>query len=336
MKRILYIGNNLKTKNANISSIQVLGGLMEREGLKVHYASSKANKVLRLLDMIYTVLLLCRRIDYVIIDTYSTHNFYFALIISQLCRILRIKYIPNLNGGNLPARLEKNNFLSRLIFNNSYLNVSPSHYLKDAFSRYGYENVRYIPNTIEITKYKFEIRSFERIKMLWVRSFSQIYNPEMAVHVLRKLIDLGFDSELCMVGPDSDGSLQKVKSLSKKLDVEVKLTGKLKKSEWIELAKDYNVFINTTNFDNTPVSVIEAMALGLPIVSTDVGGIPYLINDHLEGVLIEADNADSMVQAILNISFNKEFAENIAKNARRKVEQFDWEVVKHAWLEVLA
>lgn len=335
MKRILYIGNNLRTKNANISSIQLLGGLMEREGIKMYYASSKVNKAFRMMDMIYSLVKLCRQIDYVIIDTYSTHNFYFALIISQLSRLFGLKYIPNLNGGNLPARLKKNTYLSKLIFKNAYLNVSPSHYLKDAFSRHGYENVKYIPNTIEIKNYQFEVKSFEKIKMLWVRSFSQIYNPEMAIHVLRKLRDLGFDAYLCMVGPDSDGSLQKVKALSKELGVDVTFTGKLTKPEWIALAKDYNIFINTTNFDNTPVSVIEAMALGLPVISTNVGGIPYLINDRLEGVLVEANNVESMVQAILNIAMDSNYANELSKNARRKVEKFDWEVVKHAWKKVL-
>ena len=64
-------------------------------------------------------------------------------------------------------------------------------------------------------------------------------------------------------------------------------TGKLSKQEWRDLSKDYNVFINTTNFDNTPVSVIEAMALGIPVVSTNVGGLPFLITDKVDGVLVE-------------------------------------------------
>ena len=55
----------------------------------------------------------------------------------------------------------------------------------------------------------------------------------------------------------------------------ITITGILRKAEWIELSKDYDVFINTTNVDNMPVSVIEAMALGMPIVSTNVGGIPF-------------------------------------------------------------
>ena len=61
-------------------------------------------------------------------------------------------------------------------------------------------------------KYQFEERNFEEIKLLWVRSFSKIYNPELAIKVLKTLIDEGIPASLCMVGPDSDGSLKKLKS----------------------------------------------------------------------------------------------------------------------------
>jgi glycosyltransferase involved in cell wall biosynthesis len=292
-------------------------------------------KVIRLADMILSLLRHIRHVDYVLIDTYSTLNFYFALIISQLCRLFDQKYIPNLNGGNLPARLKKSPRCSAMIFNNAYVNVSPSFYLKNAFYDLGYKNVEYIPNTIELKNYKFELRTFEKIKMLWVRSFSHIYNPELAVRILRKLNDLGFEAELCMIGPDSDGSLAKVKKLAAKLNTDVTFTGKLSKKEWIKLAANYNVFINTTNFDNTPVSVIEAMALGLPVVSTNVGGIPYLIEDHMDGVLVEKDNLDGMVEAVLNLTFDENFTEKIVRNAREKVEQFDWQVIKSTWFEIL-
>ena len=138
-----------------------------------------------------------------------------------------------------------------------------------------------------------------------------------------------------MVGPDSDGTLKEVKKLVKLNKLNVKFTGKLPKSEWITLAEDYNIFINTTNFDNTPVSVIEAMALGLTIVSTNVGGMPYLIENNEEGLLVEPNDAKAMAKAIINLFKNPDSAKRMSLNARQKVEQFDWEVVKHRWLDIL-
>ncbi|MBT8287504.1 MAG: glycosyltransferase family 4 protein [Bacteroidia bacterium] len=335
MKNILYIGNNLSSKSSNISSIQVLGGLLEQEGFHLRYASKFQNKALRMIDMIVCVIKFCRRTDYVIIDTYSTHNFYYALVISQLCRVLHIEYIPNLNGGNLPARLENNPKFCKLIFRNALINVSPSYYLKDAFADYGYNNVRFVPNSIEISNYKFTKRSYDAIKLLWVRSFSKIYNPQMAIRLVKGLQDLNLNCELCMVGPDSDGSLKQVRKLADKLQVEVRFTGKLTKKEWIKLSEDYNIFINTTNFDNTPVSVIEAMALGLPVVSTNVGGIPYLISDRHDGLLVEKDDLEGMLKGVIYLYNNPATADEIGRSARNKVEQFDWQRVKNRWLEIL-
>lgn len=335
MKQLLYIGNYLKSKHTNLASIHILGGLLEREGYKVYYASKRVHKVLRLLEMIWACVFYAPRINMVLIDAYSTHNFYFALVTSQLCRLFRLKYLTNLNGGNLPARLKAHPKMSGLIFKHAQANVAPSLYLKAAFESYGYSNILYIPNTIELSQYPVVSKRYTEIKLLWVRSFSQLYNPQLALYVLKTLKDKGYTAELCMVGPDSDGTLKKVKTLAQQLELPVRFTGKLSKAQWIALSKDYNVFINTTNFDNTPVSVIEAMALGLPVVSTNVGGMPYLITDQKEGLLVAPEDAEAMVAAIIRLCEDATLREELIKNARLKVAQFDWEVVKKAWAEVL-
>jgi len=335
MKRILYIGNKLQNKTSNLSSIHTLGPLLEEEGFKVCYASSKSNKVARLLDMVFTFFRRAYQINVVLIETYSTHNFYYALIISQLCRVFKVDYIHSLNGGNLPARLQKHPVLSGMMFNNSKCNISPSKYLMNSFKEYGYDNVRYIPNTLNIENYKRLEKDFSCPKLLWVRSFSKIYNPKLAIKVLKQLKISYPNATLCMVGPDSDGTLKKVKKLANGLGLSVVFTGKLTKHQWIAQSKDYNIFINTTNFDNTPVSVIEAMALGLPVVSTNVGGMPFLIDNNYNGVLVEPNDEDQMVNAILDVLHDAKKRNEIIAIARLKVEEFDWETVKKLWFEVL-
>lgn len=336
MRKILYIGNNLNNKKSNTSAIQVLGALLEKEGYLLYYASSKTNKVLRLLDMVKSCVSLSKKVDYVLIDTYSTTNFYYALIVSQICNFLKLKYIPILHGGNLPSRLESSPFLSELIFKKAYKNISPSLYLLEAFKKKGYENVTFIPNTIEIKKYAFTKRNLETVDLLWVRSFSKIYNPSLAIKILKGLKKEGVPATLCMVGPDSDGTLQEVKQLAEELQVDVVFTGKLTKEEWISLSKNYTLFLNTTNFDNMPVSVIEAMALGLPVVSTNVGGLPFLIKHKEDGLLVEKENVAGFVAAIKGIVNAPKEVEIMASNARKKVETLDWEIVKMKWFKVLA
>jgi L-malate glycosyltransferase len=335
MKKILYVGNKLSNKNTNVTTIETLGKLLTIEGYQLYYSSSKKNKAIRLLDMMYATIKYAKTVDYVIIDVYSTLNFWYAIIISQLCRILNLKYIARLHGGNLPSRLIKNPFLSNLIFKNAYKIVAPSGYLMDAFSKNYSENLIYIPNTIEINKYAFFNRNIIDPKLLWVRSFSKIYNPKMAIKVLSELKKEFPNPQLCMVGPDVDNGMEQCKLLAKELNVEVFFTGKLTREEWISLSKEYTIFINTTHFDNTPVSVIEAMALGLPVVSTNVGGIPFLLKNNENALLVDDDDTNAMVNAIKRLCNSAELKDAIVIKARAKVADFDWEIVKSKWIEIV-
>lgn len=334
MKSLLYIGNQYNNKG-NQSSIDILGQLLKEEGHYVFFASNKKNILIRLFHMLWACLNYRRKVDVVLIDTYSTLNFYYAFFVSQLCRLLKLKYISILHGGNLPERIKTSPKLSKAIFNHAYKNIAPSKYIKSNFESLGYTNIVCIPNSIELNNYVFQERSFDTVKLLWVRSFSKIYNPILAIKLLKSLRDINIDAELCMIGPDGDGSMQEVIDYANELNVEVTLTGKLSKKEWIERSRDYNIFINTTNFDNMPVSVIEAMALGLPVISTHVGGMPFLIEDNYTGILVEPDSVKAFIKAIKRLLNSPKESKMMTLNARKVAEQLDWNIIKTQWEKVL-
>jgi len=332
---LLYIGNHLTNKTGYNSVIAVLSNLL-KEKYDVKVASNKLNKFLRLLDMCWKTIRLKNKIDYILIDTFSTSSFYYALIVSQLARFFKIKYIPILHGGNLPYRLEHSRSLSQMIFSYSYINVAPSQYLKSIFERKKYK-VLFIPNILTITDYSFKFRESIKPNLLWVRAFDKIYNPLMAIEVLKNLKDLYPTAKLCMVGPFKDNSYQDVldKIDCYKLNDCVEITGVLSKIEWIKKSEDFDIFINTTNFDNTPVSVMEAMALGLPIVSTNAGGLRFLIKDKEDGILVAKNDFKQMTKEVVKLIKTPLFANKLVMEARRKVELFDWNNVKEKWYEVL-
>lgn len=336
MKQILYIGNNFTERSRYHSSLTTLSDLLISEGYKLTITSNKVNKILRLLDMCWTVILNRNKIDYLLIDTFSTSNFYYAFCVSQIARIFHLNYIPILRGGNLPYRLKDSPRLSMMIFNNSYSNVAPSMYLKSEFELAGYKII-FIPNTIKIHESKFKKRSELSPKILWVRAFDKIYNPQMAIKVLFELKKKYTNANLTMVGPEKDGTLELTKQLITELGLvnNIELTGVLSKEEWQKLSVNFDIFINTTNVDNTPMSVIEAMALGLPIISTNVGGLPFLIDNYHDGILVGKDDVDEMSNAIIGLIDNQSKAFELALNARLKVESFDWNKVRNKWLNLL-
>ncbi|SDS00769.1 glycosyltransferase family 4 protein [Gramella sp. MAR_2010_147] len=334
-KRILYIGNDLQVNSFTVTYISFFSKMLRKEGYKVRTASTRNNKALRLAEMLGLIAKYKNSTDIVLIDTYGAMNFYYAYLAGKTCKMFNLEYIPILHGGNLPDRLENSQKFSQSLFRGSKANIAPSKFLYDIFQSYGFKNTQVIPNAIRTDKYPFLQRKEFRPKLLWVRRFQERYNPLMALKVLLKLKQIYPRASLCMVGPEKDGTMISCKKLAKKYDLDVRFTGKLKKKHWAELSKNYDFFINTTSIDNTPISVIEAMSLGLAIISTDVGGMPMLINNNEDGILVPEEDESAMVNAISKIVEDPSKGERLCLNAREKVESFDWNNIKDQWNEVL-
>ena len=337
MINILYIGNVLSQHGYTKGVIETLGPQLESIGFTVFYGGTKKNPVFRLFQMLGKIITLRNKIQFVLIDTYSTSAFWYAWLSGLICGCFRIKYIPILHGGDMPVRLHKSQLATKNLFNHSFANVAVSGYLKDAFDQFGFFSI-IIPNNIEISRYPFKNRELIAPKLLWVRSFHSQYNPNLAADVLSLLLETYPNSELCMVGPDKDGSMEEFKEYAKYLGVleSVKITGVLPKEDWLKLSTQYDFFINTTNVDNTPVSVIEAMALGMCVVSTNVGGIPYILKNNQNAKLVDKNNALGMSNAIVHLLQNPKEAKTLSTNARHTAMNFDWDIVKLKWIELLS
>lgn len=335
-KKFLYIGNKLSRYGFTPTGVETLGTKLA-EVCDLTTVSNKINIFTRLFEMFW-ILFKGRNIySLVLIDTYSSKAFFYAILCSIICRFLKIKYIPILRGGDLPYRLKKSPYLSKQIFKYSYLNISPSNYLKNIFYKYDFK-VKFIPNFIDIDKYPFLLREICSPKIFWVRSFHEVYNPQMAIYTLSELLKEIPDSSLCMVGPDKDGSLDKCKILSKRLGIseKVKFTGILSKKDWTLLSEQYDIFINTTNQDNHPVSVIEIMALGLPIISTNAGSLSSLHEDQIDALMVEKNDYFEMKNKIVSVLKNKKLAKKLSRNSRYKAERYDWTILKNEWLKVFS
>lgn len=333
---ILYIGNKLAVHGRTPTSIDTLGPLLEREGHTLYYASNKLKQSARLRDMLYSTWKYRKKIDLVLIDTYSTTAFYYAWLAAKMCRWFGIKYIPILHGGNLPARFQSSPQKCKAVFGNSITNIAVSDYLLSYLGKAGFKGT-VIENSICLGEYNFKHRTRLQPQILWVRSFHETYNPQMAVHLVHELKPQYPDAQLTMIGPDIDGSMEKCKLLSAELGIERQIifTGKLSKEEWTKLAQEKDIFINTTNYDNLPVSVLEVMALGLPVVSTNVGGIPYIITHKQNGLLTNADDVTEMASAVTLLLGDSSMASTISNNAREYVERYSWDIIKIKWQNLL-
>lgn len=338
-RRILYIGNCLSKHGFTPTTVETLGNSL-KETHSVKQVSSAKNPFLRLIDMLWSCLTIKKKNAVAIIDTYSTSAFRFAYFSARLLNIRGIPYITNMHGGNLPNKAKSDNAKVAWLTRNAHRNVCPSGYLKHELEKLCPGDFNIIPNSIEIGAYIFKHRKSvgKNLNLLWVRSFHETYNPLLALDVLTILKSkYEQDCMLTMVGPDKDGSMGKFKTKAQELNIshQIEITGKLSRNEWLTLGSNHDVFINTTNFDNTPVSVIEAMALGLPVVSTDVGGLPYLIEHNTTGLLTNPGDAEAFATEIVRLAEDSNLISKLSKNGRDYAETLDRKPVVANWNTLL-
>lgn len=332
---VLYFGNMLSRHGKSPALMElVVPRLIEYVNIKAY--SNKKRQLSRLIEMIYALWRNRKKCTLVFIDTFSTNAFWYCYILAMMCRIFRIPYLPVLHGGLFEQRLIRTPRLCKQVFAHSATNLSPSFFLKQLFEKYTYKVV-HLPNFIELENYPYKIRTIIKPKLLWVRAFHEIYNPFMAISAVKLLKNKFPDVLLTMVGADKDGSMQKAKKMSVNLDIHEHLlfTGYLSKDEWINLSKDYDFFLNTSTADNMPVSVIEGMSLGLVVVSTNVGGIPYLLDNNVDSYLVDNNDAVAMADRIVYVLNNPQVGKELSTMARRKSEAFSWNIVKEQWLSII-
>lgn len=199
--------------------------------------------------------------------------------------------------------------------------------------------IKVIPNPIDISRYPFRERSPAKAKLIWLRAFHEMYNPVMAVKVVAALAREFPEVELAMIGPDKgDGSLERVRAEVGRLKLEerVRIPGAVPKTGVPKALNSGDIFLNTSNVDNTPVSVIEAMAAGLCIVSTDVGGVPYLCQKGKEALLVPVNDAKAMASAVRSILADATLSGCLSRGGRDKAERFGWSEVLPEWEGLLS
>ncbi|MDD1777079.1 MAG: glycosyltransferase family 4 protein [Candidatus Helarchaeota archaeon] len=279
-----------------------------------------------------------RRREYEVayVEVYSGKAFFWAQAVCLVLRLAAKPYVLNLHGGALPSFARRWPGPVTRLLHSAVAVVTPSPYLFEKMKPYC-QGLHIIPNGLSLQSYPPKIRVRPRPHLVWLRAFHTIYNPTLAPRVLSLLHKEFPDINLVMVGPDKeDGSLSQTRQTASDFGVAnmVDFPGQVAKEEvplWLQKG---DIFLNTTDVDNTPVSVIEAMACGLCIVSTDVGGIPYLLQHEHDALLVPPDDPDAMARAVQRIFAEPGLAEYLSRNARQKAEHFDWSLILPKWEEL--
>jgi len=334
MGRILFIGSFLSKKSGTLGVSENLARKLQLNKVDIRLASRFKNKKLRLLSIIAASLTL--RYDRMHIDTFSGNAFRIAETASTIARFRKKRIILTLHGGKLPEfYLQYPNRVKRVL-NRAEWVQTPSKYLQTFFEKQNI-NIQYLPNSIDLARFPYERSFVIPHTLLWVRAFSDVYNPELPVLTLFELIKTFPDTILTMVGPDK-GLMNKVKKIIEDLNLEdfVKITGPIKNEELFKFYQTHAVFLNTTSYESFGVAVLEAAACGIPIVSTKVGEIPLLWKNEENILLAEQIDANSFAKQISRLFTDTELSNTLSLNARKNAEQFEWDLLKNHWINLLS
>jgi glycosyltransferase involved in cell wall biosynthesis len=338
MNRCVLIVGRFRSSNFTAPGVcEDLAARLGSVGWSVIKTSSRPGRLARLLDMTCTAWYQRHRYQVAQVDLFSGRPFLLAEVVCSVLRQAGKPYILTLHGGNLPSFARRCPRRVSHLLRSSAMVTTPSRYLLEKMRPYR-ADLCLLPNALDTSVYPFNHRKTPRHHLTWLRQFHDVYNPSLALRVVQLLAGDYPNIRLTMVGPDKgDGYLLRFQQSVKKLGLadRVTLPGGVAKAEvpyWLDQG---DIFLNTTNTDNTPVSVLEAMACGLCVISTNVGGIPYLLESEHDALLVPPDDPAAMTRAVRRLLTEEGLAERLSGNARRKAEQFDWSNILPRWEALL-
>lgn len=310
---------------------------LHANGWPVITTSAKPGRLVRLADMLSTIWRQRRNYALAQVDVYSGPAFFWAEASCWLLRRLRKPYVLTLHGGNLPGFARRWPRRARRLLRSAAAVTTPSRYLQEKMQPYR-NSLCLLPNPLDLRAYPYRERSQTRPRLVWLRAFHSIYNPSLAPKVIALLTSEYPDIHLTMIGPDKhDGSLRETQEIANKLSItdHLDIPGAVPKASVPNYLSKGDIFLNTTRYESFGVSVMEAAALGLCMVSTNVGELPYLWQNEQDALLVPPDDPEAMAAAIRRILNEPGLSERLSRNARAKAEQYDWSIVLPQWNTLL-
>ena len=230
-------------------------------------------------------------LDAAVVSVFSGRGFALADEALLVAGALGIPSVAWLHGGSLPELGQRHPRWVARVLGRSDAVVAPTEFLRRWSQGMGRE-ATVIPNVLDISSYRYRVRDPLRPRLLWMRTFQELYDPLTAVRATAELRRRGVDATMTMAGQEK-GLLRETEHLVEQLELSevVEFAGFVAGERKLALLGAHDIFLNTNVVDNAPVSVLEAAASGLVVVSSGVGGLPDLLADGEAARLVPAGDA---------------------------------------------
>lgn len=211
--------------------------------------------------------------------------------------------------------------------------VVPSAYLREIFARHGYDAL-VIPNIVDLSRFQYRDRLPLRPRLLCTRNFERYYRVDVVIDAFARLRRLEPAATLTLAGYGSQEQELRRQAAASGASGAIRFAGRVDPADMPRLYHEADICLNASEVDNQPVSILEAFAAGLPVVSSPTGDIPAMVQ-HLEtGVLVPHGDADAMAGAVRWLLHRPDRASELARSARMQIDRHTWPAVRDAWAAV--
>jgi glycosyltransferase involved in cell wall biosynthesis len=281
----------------------------------------------------YVSSLLARLGDYDVVHLFSAAYWSFVLAPLPALLVGRAKgrrVVLNYHSGELEDHLRRWPRSTALMRRADEI-VVQSGYLVDVFARFGMR-ARAIYNFVDADAQPYRRRAPLRPLFLANRNFQKHYNVASVLRAFALIRERAPDARLAVAGdgPERDALHALARELG--LGDSVRFLGPLPPGEMPARYDAADVYLNGSDLDNMPLSIIEAFTAGLPVVTTDAGGIPYVVRHEENGLLVQRGDPRAMADAALRLLADPELAVRLADAARREaLARYAWPAVRDEW-----
>ena len=246
-----------------------------------------------------------------------------------------VPVIVNYRGGNAGDFLAvAPRYVRRMLARVSAL-VTPSEFLQGVFARYGL-TARIVPNIVDLTRFTdHPARNFGRAPHLIVtRNLESIYDIPTAIRAFARVRAVFPDARLSVAGSGPERAPCERLAYQLGQGAAVFFTGRIDNDQIASLYAAADLFLNPSTIDNMPISILEAYASAVPVVTTDVGGIPCIATHERTALLVPAHDPEAMATAALRVLQDRELAQRLTAAGRERARDYSWPAVRDRWYAV--
>jgi len=236
-----------------------------------------------------------------------------------------VPVVVNYRGGEAEAFLERSYRTVRMTLSRAAVVAVPSGFLRDVFARFGVATV-IVPNVVDLARFSPRATGSRpgSAHLVVTRNLEAIYDNATAVRALAIVRQQVSDARLTIAGTGPE--LDALRALAGELGVAgaVAFVGRLERDAVAALYREADVALNPSTVDNMPNSVLEALASGVPVVSTDVGGVPHIVRDGASALLVPPRDPQAMAAAVLRLLDDGAEAQRLAAAGLELIRNFSW------------